>query len=862
MRFVLNMAAREMRAAWRRLVFFFACVAVGVGAIVAIRSVVQTARLSLTGEARALIAADVAVRTGRPWTEAQRAVIGRRVAQLPGAALTETIDTATLARPADGREIARMVELRGVDEDYPFYGEVTLADGRPYSHALLRGGGVLVRPELLAQLETAVGDELIIGTRTFTIRGVIEREPGGQTGLFSLGPRVMLDRQDLLDTGLLTFGSRAWYRLLLRTPGADVDRLSRALRSDFREEVVSVRSYRATGDRVGEQLQRAEDYLSLVGFAIVVLGGIGVWSVTRVFMRQKMKTIAILKCVGGTTRQVLATYLVQVLALGLAGSLFGLGLAWIAVRWIPDSLTSTLGAGPIGLTADAALQGLTVGLLVSMLFALVPLLDARKVRPWLLLRTGGDRGARRITEGASPASPWWSRWIPRGLDRLDLTAFAVVGLGLVTAAAWQAGSLQVGVAVCAGLAGMALVLHLIGAGLVRATAPLTRRRSFPLRHAVLGLRRPGNQTRVILLAVGLASFFILGARGVQQNLLGELSVQLRSDAPDLFLIDIQPDQVAGVRALVVAAPGVEREPVFLPVLRARVTGVQGRDRQLDDVDEMRGRGSLGREFVVTYRDRLAPNERLVEGDFWPAGADETGEVSIEKGLGDRAGIQMGDRLRFDIAGRRVEARVVSIREVDWENSTNGGFMFVFRPGVLDRAPHTFIAPLSVAPDPALRARLQHALVAAFPNVSAIDVREILDRVASVFDAVALAISIVGGVALAGGLLILVGAVAMTKFQRVYEAAIFRTLGATTRTLGAMLALEYGVLGMLAGLAGGLGALALGWGVARWVLDIPWRPAGALTIAGAIASAALVSVVGVAANLDVLRRKPLGTLRAE
>jgi putative ABC transport system permease protein len=762
-------------------------------------------------------------------------------------------------RPYDGREIARMVELRGVGPDYPFYGELRLAGGQPYAHTLVLGQGVLVRPELLAQLEMEVGERLIIGERAFTIRGVIEREPGGQTGLFSLGPRVLLDRQDLLDTGLLTFGSRARYRVLLRMPEGETDGLWRALRDEFRDEVVSVRSFRSTGDRVGSELRRAEDYLSLIGFVIAVLGGIGVWSVTRVFMREKTRTLAILKCVGGTTSQVLATYLLQVLVLGLAGSLFGAALAWVAVQWIPPSVSEALGGGPFGVTADAVFQGLAVGLLVSVLFALVPLLDARKVRPWLLLHAGGDRNARRIAEGAVPSG---RIRVPQ-VDRFDAAALALVGVGLVSVATWQAGSISVGASVCAGLAGMAVVLHAIGVALVRATAPLTRHRSFPLRHAVRGIRRPNNQTRVILLAVGLASFFILAARGVQHNLLAELAVQLRSDMPDLFLIDIQPDQVAGVRAILAKSESARGESRFLPVMRARVTGVGGRELRLDGADEVRRQGELGREFVVTYRDRLAENERLVAGQFWPADLDDqASQVSVELGLSERHQIRVGDQLRFEIAGRDVAARVASIREVDWTESTSGGFMFVFRPGVVDRGPHTYIAPVLASPDPAARARLQYDLVAAFPNVSAIDVREILDRAASVLEAVALAVSIVGAVALAGGLLILVGAVAMTKFQRVYEAAVLRTLGATTRTLGVMLALEYGVLGVLAGVAGGVGALALVWAVARWVLDIPWRPATGLTLLGALAAGALVSVVGVVASLDVLRHKPLGTLRAE
>jgi len=857
MRFILNMTVRETRAAWRRLVFFFACVAIGVGSIVAIRSVVQTARATLTGEARALLAADVSLQVGRPWTDEERARVDARLSGVAGVERTETIDTATLARPDDGREVARMVELRGVEPGYPFYGEITLADGRPYASDLLERRGVLVRPELLAELDVAVGDRLVLGDHVFTIRGVIAREPGAQVGLFSLGPRVLLDRQDLVDTGLLAFGSRARYRILLRAPAPAVDGLAAALDDEFGREAITVRSFRSTGDRMSDELQRAEDYLSLVGFAIAVVGGIGVWSVTRVFMRQKMRTIAILKCVGATTRQVLATYLLQMAILGLAGALGGVGLARVAIGQIPASVTETLGGGPLGLTSDAMLQGLAVGLLVSVLFALAPIVEARKVRPWLLLRAGGDGTARRVTGGAGVRAG------RPGPDGLDWTTVAVAGAGLTGTAVWQAGSVAVGASVVGGLAAMAVALHLVGAALVRAVAPLARNRWFPLRHAVRGLNRPGNQTRVILLAVGIATFFILGARGVQENLLAEMAVQLRTDAPDLFLIDIQPDQVDGVRDVLARAAGVGPDTSFLPVLRGRITAVEGRELRLGGADEVRAEGELGREFVVTYRDRLAPNERLIEGDLWPADAvGDVGQVSVEQGLAERHRIRIGDRLRFDIAGRPVEARVTSLREVDWEDSAQGGFMFVFRPGLLDRGPHTFIAPVRMAADQAARARLQHDLVARFPNVSAIDVREILERVTAVLDAVTLAVSIVGGVALVGGLLILVGAVAMTRFERVYEAAIFRTLGATTRTMGAMLALEYGVLGTLAGLTGGLGALGLAWVVARWVLDIAWRPAAGLTLAGALGAGALVAVVGVAASFDVLRRKPLGALRAE
>jgi putative ABC transport system permease protein len=440
-----------------------------------------------------------------------------------------------------------------------------------------------------------------------------------------------------------------------------------------------------------------------------------------------------------------------------------------------------------------------------------------------------------------------------------------VSVALVAVAAWQAASLEVGLLVCGGFAGTALLLHGAGSALVRAVRPLAYAPWFPLRHAVVSLRRPGNQTRVILLAVGLGTFFVLAVRGLQANLLSEFSVELQQGGPDMFLIDIQQDQVDGVRQFVRERTG--DDPRLIPVLRARVVGVQGREVNLESYSDVRGRGSLGREYVITYRDHLEPNETLVEGRFWagqpplPADATEL-EVSIEESIHERFDIHVGDLMRFDVLGRVMHARVTSIRDVEWEDSRNGGFMFVFRPGPLERAPHWYIGILRAPEETAARAAFQRDLVVQWPNVSAVDVREIMASLQSVIDDVTLAISIVGGIALVSGVLILIGAVAMTKFQRVYEAAILRTLGASTRLLGTMLALEYSALGLLAGIIGAVGSLALTWGVCTWVFEIDWRPAPGLLAVGAVLTMLLVGVIGVVASADVLRKKPLATLRAE
>jgi putative ABC transport system permease protein len=472
---------------------------------------------------------------------------------------------------------------------------------------------------------------------------------------------------------------------------------------------------------------------------------------------------------------------------------------------------------------------------------MIPLLEVRQVKPSLLLRQDG--GARKPQDWAAAA------------------AIAAVAVLLAIVATWQAASLRVGASVYLGFVGLALVLHLLGWLLVRGTRPLANAPWFPLRQAVLHLSRPGNQTRVILLTVGLGTFFIMGVRGLQVNRLEQFARQFGDDTPDMFLIDIQEDQAAALsRFLAERIPAAQ--PKLIPVMRARVTG---RGVNLDEIEDVRGRGMLSREYVVTYRDQLEPNETNIAGRFWErsdTAADEIPQVSIEERVRERFRIDVGDLMRFDVLGRVIQARVTSIREVDWRDGRNGGFMFVFKPGVLEGAPHTYIAPVRVPGTADERARLQHDLVVRFANVSIIDLRQMLDAVRKVFDVVTVAISIVGTLVLLTGALILVGAVAVTKFQRMYEAAIFKTLGANSRLIAVMLMLEYGLLGTLAGLAGSFGAIALGWGVSRYALDIPWSAAVEENVAGTLITSVVVMFVGVAASFDVLRRKPLGTLRAE
>jgi putative ABC transport system permease protein len=305
-------------------------------------------------------------------------------------------------------------------------------------------------------------------------------------------------------------------------------------------------------------------------------------------------------------------------------------------------------------------------------------------------------------------------------------------------------------------------------------------------------------------------------------------------------------------------------------MRGRVAAVEGPALHLPTVEAVRSRRGLGREFGLTFRTSLEPNERLLDGRGWddplPAQADPDGadtEVTVEEDLFDDAGLAIGDVIRFDIAGMLLRARITGVRSVDWEDSQNGGFVFVLRPAAaVDRAAHNYVGFLRVVDDPVQRGTLQRDLVRTHPNVSVIDVRDVIASIREIVDNVTLGITIVGAVTLAGGVLILVGAVAMTKFQRLYETAIYRTLGASTRVVATMMATEYGLLGTLAGVLGTAGGFALAWALSTYLFEIDWQPSAGLFAAGVLGTSTAVTVVGVAASLDVLRRKPLGTLRSE
>ncbi|HEX8423197.1 MAG TPA: FtsX-like permease family protein, partial [Pyrinomonadaceae bacterium] len=606
---------------------------------------------------------------------------------------------------------------------------------------------------------------------------------------------------------------------------------------------------------------------------ILVLGGIGVSNVTRVFIEQKKRTIAVLKCVGASSRVITGVYLAQVLALGLAGSLFGVALARAALVFVARRFAETLPANmSYELTWGAIAQGLTLGLLISLLFSALPLLRVRHIKPNMLLRedaNGGDDSGGDDAQLGAGGRVWWRRLrravslkrLVSSVRRIGaaraLVAFVVVG-GLVALAAWQAGSIRVGAFFMAGLAATAFVLNLTAMLVIFLVRRARHVRSFPLRHAINSLYRPGNQTRVVVLAVGLGAFLVIATQSLQKSLVREFDPASRAQLPNMFLIDVQTDQKTGVEELVTQATG--ERPTLVPTVRTRIAAINGQSIDVDDRERRAQRGLLAREYVVTYRPQLETNETIVAGKFWDASPSSEPEISIEEGMRGLAGLDLGGTITFDITGRRLTARVTSIRRVDWRNSRTG-FLILFRPGALENAPQMLIAPINGPTGEAERGRFQRALLDKYPNVSVIDVADILRAVTRILNNVTLAVSFIGGFVLLSGVLILVGSIAMTKWQRIYEAAVLKTLGAKRRVLLAIMLAEYGLLGLTAGTVGTLAAVALSYALSRFVFELRWNFEPWLYLAGLGATVALVAVVGALSSLDALTRKPLAVLRA-
>jgi putative ABC transport system permease protein len=839
-RFIINLTAREIRSSWKRLLFFFLCIALGVGSVVALRSLIQNLTKAVGTDARALMTADIEVSSTSDFAPNDIAKIEEVIAAsniVDGR--NEAITTASMARPVDPENPAtRFVELKGVEPPFPLVGTFTLDGGQAFDHKLLENGGAVVARILLEDLNVKVGDKIRMGEGEFEIRGSFDQEPGGSSG-FRLGARVFVERKAFDEVGITRNSGRVRRRILYRTTENPTPLVSN-LREALKGTTIQVQSYRETQENIGEQFTRTENYLALTGLLILVLGGVGVWNVARAFVEQKRKTVAVLKCLGASGNKIITVYLLQILVLGFVGSAFGIVLAQLALLFVRSRFAADLPENmSYAVGVSTAIQGVILGVLISMIFSALPLLQVRNIKPRLLLRDDNNVSLRR-------------------LDPVKWILGAVSISGLLALAVWQAGSVMVGALFLGGLAATSAVLYLSAIVLTWGLKKLRSLGPFAMSQAINSLHRPGNQTRIILLAVGLGAFVVLTVQAIQGNLLREFDFSRNQRLPSLFFVDIQKSQIEPLAAMI--ARRVNEDPETTPTVRARIAFVNGKPIDFQQREVRQQQGQIGREFAITYREKLDQNETVIDGEWWTS-TDGVPEVSVEEEMGERLKVSVGDSITFDISGRKVTARIANIRSLDLRR-TRTAFIFVFRPGTLESAPQSFAATVLSRMTPTERQRLQRDVLAEYPNVQIFDLADIVATVQQLINNFVIAISFVGSFVILSGILILIGSIALTKSQRIYENAVLKTLGARRPTLAAILLAEYGILGLLSGLTGGGFAVLLSWAVSRFVMNISWEFDPVLTLIGIVTTAAIVMLVGAAASFDVLFRKPLQTLRSQ
>ncbi|MGH7373899.1 MAG: ABC transporter permease [Candidatus Rokuibacteriota bacterium] len=832
-RFVFRLAWRETRGAWRHFGYFFACITLGVSALVGVGSFADSLERTVARSAKSLMGGDVEIRSTQPLSGAAATLVPSL-----GAGFVEITRVRELVAMAQaGARDTQIVELKAVEPGYPFYGALVTDPAHPLP-ALIGDGRALVHESLLARLGLRVGDRLRVGTADFTISGVILKEPDRAVGVFSLGPRVLVAATDLERTGLIRPGSRVRYRTLFRLPeGQDAqafrDRLAQALPAAQR---VTTYSQAQPGlRRFWDQLTM---YLGLTGLVALMVGGIGVAVSVSAFVKEKRAAIATLKSLGAGWRPLLAAYLLQTALLGLGGSLVGALLGSLVQPLLAPALTRLL---PIELTLSfsprAVLGGLAMGVGVTLLYALWPLLQIRRVPPALILRSEIEPRLR----GGRP----WAAAIP------------IVG-GLAALALWQAGSWKIGALFAGGLAA-ALLLLALGARAVIALARRVHWRSPAWRQGAANLHRPGSHAGPVLISLGLAVMLVVSIALLERNLRTQLVDRSPGTAPAFFFIDIQPDQ-AEPFARLVGGHGATAPPELIPVVRSRLAAVNGTPVATGQKNRLEDAWYLTREYVLTWAKEPPGHNTVVAGRWWtPEEAAREPLISVEDEIARQLGVGLGDTLTFDIQGVPVSARVTSLRHVEWRSFTSN-FFVIFSPGALEGAPTTFIATVSVRPQ--REGALQSAVVTAFPNVTAIPVREVLERVTAVLDQIALAVRLVAAFSIGAGLIVMAGALAITRQQRLYQSVILKALGATRGFVSRVFAVEYALLGAAAGVAGSVLAAGLAWAVLRFAFDVPWQWAPVTLLVGVLAATGLALLVGFLGTRRLLGRPPLGVLRSE
>lgn len=840
--FVARMAARELKAAPRRLALLMGTVAIGVAALVAISSFTDNLRDSVQQQARALLGADLSFSSRQapsPRVEALLDTLSRR-AEL--ARVTSFAGMAYVPRTSG----ARLVQVAAVEGQYPFYGAIG-TQPREAWRRLQAGRHVIVDPTLLSALNARLGDSLVLGEARFAIIGTIQSAPSEVGFRFAIGPRIYIPAQHLRATGLLGFGARVQYETFVKLPpDLSAQQLADRYRKLLAGERVRVRTVAEDQRNLNEVLSKLAGYLGLLALMALLLSAVGIASAAIVFVRQRTESIAMLRCLGATAGRTFAIYLTEAAVMSLVGSTAGALIGVMLQRVLPGLLQGLIPVDVMPTVSWPAIGlGIGIGVWVALIATLLPLLSVRSVSPLQALR-------RPYQPVRSPRDvPWVAASLALGASALLLSVHQV--------GSWRQGAIFT--------AGVALTVGILWATAVALTRLMRRRIPvqwpYVWRQGFANLHRPANQTATLILAVGFGAFLLGTLYLVQHNLLHQLRSTGGPARPNLVLFDIQPDQFTALAGELKRGEFPLYGPT--PIVPMRIRSVKGRPVSKlltagSDPEGPSGAWALRREYRSTYRDTVVPSERIVEGTWAHARSSGPARISIEQELARELDVGVGDEIVWDVQGVSLPSRITSVREVDWARF-EPNFFVVFAPGALERAPQTLVA-LTRIPSPGSRGAFQRQIAELFPNISTLDLSLLQEALERLVDRVALAIRFMALFSIGVGILVLIGALATSRFQRIREGALLRTLGATRSQIFAVIVAEYLALGLFASVVAVLLAVAAGWALARFVFEgsfsLPVIPLGGLVL-GVIA---LTILVGLANSREVVRRTPLEVLREQ
>ncbi len=833
------MAWRDSRRNRSRLFIFISAIIAGIAALVAINTFSENLQKDVDREAKKLLGADLVLGANQPIP----ASIQGLVDSIEGtrSAATNFVSMAFFPK----NEGSRLVQVKGVKGIYPYYGTL-MTEPKIAATNYQEKGSALVEQTLMIQFDLEVGDSVRLGETYFKIGGILISAPGRSGVAGSFAPVIYVPQDRIVETGLVRTGSRVFYQYYFQTlPEFDVDEFVEINRQRFRQASLNVDTVESRREDLNEAFSDLNSFLNLVGFIALLLGCIGVASAIHVYIKDKIPTVAVLRCLGASGRQAFLIYLIQIFGISVLGAVMGAAIGTALQVALPLVLGSFLPVSEVstGVSWMSVGQGIITGVAVAVLFALLSLLKIRKTSPLRAIRNQleSDIGGR------DPLN-----WVVYGLITMFVCGFTYLQTKSLIAAI----SFPVAIIVAFGLlAGVAYLLMY----LVRRFFP--RHWSYAWRQGIANLYRPGNQTLILLVTIGLGTALLSTLFFTQELLLKQVAISGSEGRPNMILFDIQPEQAEGVAQLVRDndLPVVQQ----VPIVTTRITEIDGltKSMRLQDTTSKVKRWVFNREYRVTYRDTLIESETITDG-VWrpgPVGPQDTIFISIAENNVDDMQVKIGSKVVFNVQGALLETYVGSVRKVDWQRlQTN--FFVVFPTGVLEKAPH-FDVIISRSESPEQAALFQRALVKGYPNVSVIELTQVLKAVDDVLGKASFVIRFMALFSILTGLLVLLSSVVLSKYQRMKESVLLRTLGASRGQILRINALEYLVMGALSALTG-IGLSIIGaWLLAYFVFDIPFSFNPWPLLAFFVIITLLTLVIGLVNSRGVVNRPPLEVLRA-